>query len=323
MKNSLKKVFGLLLVAVTLSPGCLVVSGGGAHGDCYQDCYDYQRCETYCDYWSCWDECWVETSCSTYCEEATTPEPAKECYNDAECGSGQICVSDKCTARDTTDRGLAGLCQSCETSNDCAEDGAKCIQLNFDTTSRTGEKVCTRVCNVDTDCPTAFECVKISDEANAAAQCLPKQGDNEKRTCNNGAGLECIKATDCALGESCVNNKCAKPDGVECTRDAQCADGKSCVNAKCTAANAPGSCVTRADCAADQLCINGACEKENNTCVFNSECNDGKCVDGTCQATCQASSDCGTFEHCRQGLCETIECRRAADCSAGQICVDA
>ena len=317
---------GLLVAATTLS-GCLIVAEDG--GECYDDCYDYEVCETYCDAWSCWDECWYETSCETFCEDTSTYTETEviidngaDCYNNFDCADGQICIANTCKPRDTEDRGLAGLCQVCESDADCSEDNALCIRLNFDQASRTGESVCTRTCEYNHECPAGFECIRVSQENGTPAQCLPVITDFGKRTCNSSPELECVRATDCELGESCVNNSCVGPNDAECDSNNACANGQECRNFECVDANAP-ECATRTDCNSGENCIDGSCVAAAESCVFNEECDGGMCVDGTCLSTCDSDSECASGEQCRAGLCEPFGCRRSADCAAGDICVNA
>jgi hypothetical protein len=320
----------LVMFGASMSSGCIIVSEETNTSEtCYDDCYDYEVCETYCDAWECWDECWWETSCTTYCEEEVVVEEEEviveegaECYSDLDCGEGKICVADQCQARDTDERGLAGLCQSCETNQDCVEDGSLCIRLNFDQATTTGEKVCTRPCEYNHECPAGFECINISSEVGTSPQCLPVLTEFEKRTCNPSPEPECVRASDCSLGESCVANECVAPDNAECSDDNPCADGEECRNFECVPADQP-ECVDRSDCQSGEICIDGSCTATAESCVFNEECDDGMCVDGTCLSSCSEDSECANNERCRQGLCEPLECRRSADCDAGSICVDA
>lgn len=327
MKKQLFALFGLMIAASTSATGCLIVDDGNNGSGCYDDCYNDQVCETYCDSWSCWDECWTETTCTTTCTETDTvnvpnPPPAAQCYSDLECVIGKTCEAGTCVVAETNPNGKAGLCQTCDTSNDCYEANSLCVELNADQTSRTGEKVCSRVCEYNTDCPTSFECVRVSAEAGAQAQCLPKKGSNPKRTCNAGADLECVRATDCAVGESCVGNACQGPDKAECDSNNACAAGQTCRDFKCVADNT-AECITQADCRNNQACVDGKCEAAPTACVFNEECDGGKCVNGTCADSCSKTADCGPLEVCRQGLCEAVECRASSDCGAGQVCVNA
>ena len=90
MKKQLLTALGLAVTAMTFSSGCLVISDGdrGQVG-CYEDCYDYQVCETYCDAWECWDECWYETSCDVQCPDPQPGTPAAaDCLCDIDCAQG-------------------------------------------------------------------------------------------------------------------------------------------------------------------------------------------------------------------------------------------
>ena len=307
----------LIMFGAAFSTGCIIVDEDRHHTEtqCYDDCYDYEVCESYCDYYECWDECWWETECDTVCEDVvvydehldhddySAPTPGNECYSDPDCNGDDICVANRCVAAGSDAKGLGGLCQACETNNDCIEDGALCIELSFDQATSTGELVCTRPCEYNHECPAGFECINISSEAGTSAQCLPVLTEWGERTCNPSPELECVRATDCGLGESCVANECIRPDGAPAPSD--------------------GSCVTRTDCNSGESCIDGQCLAAAENCVFNEECDGGACVDGTCLSTCNTDSDCASAEQCRAGLCEPAECRRTADCAAGNICVDA
>ena len=322
-----KNLLAVMVAAVSLS-GCMVISTHHDDANCYESCSDYEVCESYCDAWSCWDECWYETTCDTYCEETTevtevVSETVVGCYSSVDCGKNEICIADQCQPKDTDERGLAGLCQACSTNQDCIEPGSLCIRLNFDQASRTGEKVCSRTCEYNHDCPQGFECLNISSEVGVSAQCLPVWTEFEKRTCNPSPELECVRANDCELGESCVNNSCVGPERAECDSNRACPDGQTCRNFTCQLDSAP-ECARRSDCSTNQICIDGACEELSEQCVFNEECDGGAvCVDGACRAECSQDGDCSQQEACVQGLCAPLECRRSADCSAGEICVDA
>lgn len=330
MKKRLLTTLGLLTAAMTFSTGCLVVTGDEDQREdgCYEDCQQYEVCETYCDPWECWDECWYESVCDVHCP-AEVQVDTDECLCDIDCAAGDICVSGTCVDRSPTpDTAAAGLCQACLSTNDCVEEDARCVRLNYEHSSKTGEKICSRVCELDDDCPIGFECVNVSQEVGVPAQCLPKAGEDGERTCTNNAELECVKANECGVGESCVNNECVSPTGAECRSDSECDGGEVCQSYRCVDAGTP-ECVDRNDCAANEICIDGECTTQNDSCVFNSECDDGKCVDGTCIASCTSNDQCGPYERCRipqggtEGLCEQVECRRSSDCAAGSVCVDA
>ncbi len=330
-RKNLLSALTILMVGF-FSSGCLVVSENGHYEtQCRDECEDIEICESFCDDWECWDECWIETSCDTICEEVYVEtevveeiveeveevDTSVECYSNPDCGDGKICVSNECKPKNTTDTGLSGLCQSCETNQDCSETGAVCIKLNFDMSNNSGEKVCTRACEINSECPTNFECVNVGD----STQCLPKNNDFGKRSCSAN-DLECVKASDCGVGESCVSNSCTSPETAECDSKTSCKTGETCKDFKCVAETAL-ECVERKDCKSGETCIDGACEKSAESCVFNEECDGGSCVDGSCLSACSENSDCGSNERCLSGLCEALECRRTADCGGTEICVDA
>lgn len=324
MKRSFLYCIGSMMLMALFLQGCLIVSESHEYESC-NDCYDYEVCQTWCDSWDCWDECHWVTTCDYVCDDGgafyPSPDPV-ECYSALDCGSKEICVNDRCQRQDTEDRGVSGLCQVCETSHDCVEEGALCIRLNSDRVSQQGERVCTRICDYNHECPTGFECVNISDESGVPSQCLPKKDANNLRTCNSAADLECVRANDCKVGESCVNNVCTGPKDAECSSQKQCGAGKECRNFKCESVASP-ECLTRTDCRASEVCIDGDCVKQNDSCVFNAECDGGACVNGECVASCSKDAECGPNERCRANLCEAIECRRSADCKAGNLCVEA
>lgn len=342
MKLKMLAALGFILTTTTFGSGCLVVSGDQDRqcydecyqSSCYDDCRTYEVCDVYQDPWETWEECWYETECDQVCDTTCTqvceetweaPQPSvvdNSCVCDLDCSANSVCVSGTCAPRkQDTQPGQAGLCQSCETSYDCGEPGAMCIRLNYDQGIQDGEKICARQCETNADCPQAFECVNVSAEAGASAQCLPVDRNN-RRTCNPNPELECVRAKDCAVGESCVNNSCVGPNNAECDSHTACGAGKICRDFKCEDAQSP-ECVDRNDCSGTEICINGQCEAQNSSCVFNEECDGGKCVNGQCVASCTSNDQCGAYERCRQGLCEAVECRRTADCAAGQVCVDA
>ena len=54
MKKQLITALGLMAATLTFGSGCLVVTGDGDdyHSGCYEDCVEYETCQTYCDAWS-------------------------------------------------------------------------------------------------------------------------------------------------------------------------------------------------------------------------------------------------------------------------------
>lgn len=343
-KNRDRFYSAVVLASMVFGLGCLIPSENrddrravcveecSTYG-CYDDCESVEVCEVYSDPWETWEECWYETQCQQVCDtecvdicertEQLPPTYDNTCSSDWDCDADELCAANGVCVRRQEDvnPGSSGLCQSCETTYDCAEEGALCVQLNAGT--RAKEKVCARDCTRDAQCPSTFECVQVSQEAGAPSQCLPIEASGV-RSCTNDAELECVRARDCGTGQSCVNNLCTSPPMSQCDARNPCATaGEVCRNFKCVAEATP-ECTDRQDCASNEVCLDGACEAQTTTCVFNNECDgDGKCVDGTCAASCSGEVGCGQDERCIEGLCEAVECRRSSDCDAGDLCVDA
>lgn len=341
MQNSMRwSCLAAAFAVLLLVPGCLIVSGDEPDdGECWQECDTYPHCYTYCDSNSCWEECEHRESCETVCRsDAHFPddseffdEPA-ECYSDRDCADGRICIGNDCRSMGTDERGSAGLCQSCESRQDCVEEDALC--LGFVTDGGDGEiaeTVCGRSCTGDSDCPTGFECVDVDDpqEGMMVSQCVPEREGDETRTCRAGGELECVTASDCDVGERCADNRCEPPEDAQCTDDGHCETGEVCEVFECVDEDDSRECITTDDCSGNDICINGECVAEAESCVFNLDCaEDEACVDGQCTLTCEDDSDCGGSERCRttddgDGICEFIECYGVSDCSPGETCVDA
>lgn len=313
MKRLVWILMAAAVMAVGLS-GCLIADGNSS-GEC---CYQYEVCDTYCDpYGNCTRDCWFEESCPATCDSGGTDSNNQNgdfCYSDVDCSGEDVCVNNSCQRPDTSQRGTAGLCQACETNSDCVDPNALCIELQRD--GGPAERVCTTPC--DGGCPNGFECVGID----GSNQCLPEANSADVRTCADAPNLECVTASDCAAGESCVNNKCEAPDTAECTADGDCGAGEVCDRQECVP-DSGAECTTRSDCASGEVCVDGVCEGGTQSCVFNNECDDGLCVDGQCYSSCSTDDECGRLEHCRQGVCRATECRGTSDCAGDEVCVDA
>ena len=263
---------------------------------CRRECGDVQVCRVVCDADRCWQRCGLVPACRVTCDRERDP-----CSADADCFEGEVCVANRCEPTDTESQGLAGLCQTCESSANCIEEDSRCVRINFDGATDAGENVCARACATRSDCPVGFECAVVSVEAGeeATSQCLPLADDAGRRTCSANDALECVEASDCPLGDSCVDNTCVGPGTVACDVNVPCADGLECVDGACVAPSP-------------------------ESCVFSAECAEGQeCVDGSCVVRCTADTDCGELESCFAGACRLVECQRSADCPAGEVCVDA
>lgn len=335
-----------LIAVLLLMAGCLVVDGNNGNGDdesgpseqsggeCNTHCYQYEGCETYIDTSGSFEEdCTFRETCEIVCDANASHPDASDtfgepevCYSDHECQQGRVCTNGQCTSADSDERGNAGLCQTCESRQDCAEPGALCLGLNYEDSDGPTETICGRACESDQECPGGFTCFEVSGDGGDLSQCVPETGSDNQRSCAAGGELECVSASDCALGESCIANSCQPPSQAECTQDSQCDADQICELFECV----EPTCVAGSDCGGDELCIDGECcaegecGSEPQSCVFNAECpSDERCVDGTCTATCSDDEQCGNSERCRQGICEYIECTFTSDCSSAQICVEA
>ncbi len=152
----------------------------------------------------CYDRC-IDDGVAIYC--------SRTCEDDATCGPGFHC-------RETTedsgevvglcvrgDRGIAGA--GCLVNEDC-DPGLFCA-------ARGGTRWCTTFCTAGDECPEAFDCVAVSDEASVCAPTTGIQGD------------ACGESTDC-LGGLCIS---IPGGGQVCSRlcgpDAPCEVGFDCV----------------------------------------------------------------------------------------------
>lgn len=304
----------LVLLATTLS-GCLVTNSGNESG-C--ECYEYTQCETYCDATSCWEECFDQRECPNDCSQGS----ANECTHDGACAQGRICIRGdegrRCRPDPGQRNGRGGICQSCESALDCADNSARCVALGQ---SAADGKICSPTCRAHANCPDGFECVKRDSDP---GQCLPEPNGDGTRSCSGAPNLECTSAADCSDGEVCGENTCQPPEDAECSVDADCGSSEVCRDFECR----PGDteCLSRTDCRSDEICKDGSCVSRtpDDQCIRSDECDgDARCVDGRCLTTCEDRDGCNPREYCRLGLCQPIECRRNTDCSAGNVCVEA
>lgn len=271
---------------------CLIVDD-----TCYETCDTY--CDVYCDAFGCWEECWDECYCTETVYEDDyyddfVDEP--QCRRDRDCGRGQVCLDGFCTLVDDEPPPAVPFCGACSSSDDCAEEGALCLNLNDD------ERVCARSCTQDADCPQGFECAEVSREAGATHQCLPRPVD-ELRTCQNidddPQPTTCTQDADCPEGQACAEGLCATPV-PECLRSAECEEGQQCIDGRCQ--TPPQPCEQDADCAEGHACAEGLCAPI---------------------PTCDTTADCPQGMACMTGTCVTVECFTSADCAEAQLCVDA
>ncbi len=337
-------VAALAIMALGALSGCLITdgdsegqhntsTGGGFYDDCYVDCEQEEVCQSFCDMSGCFEDCYIEEICVEVCDGGGgsggsggggTGGDSDRCYSKFDCPQGWSCHGGQCYEPGSDVQGDAGLCQNCQSRDDCFEDGALCLGLNYNPDTGQGETICSRACSIDSDCPTGFECLNVTDEPGASDQCVPMDG-GEVGSCQAGGELECVSASDCGVAETCVNNTCQAPSDAECSDDAHCGTGERCEAYQCVDDSQGTQCVVSDDCSDDDaMCINGECVTEPQSCVFNTDCaSSERCVNGECTATCSSNDDCGSSQRCRHGICEFIECYQTADCSTGEVCVEA
>ncbi len=135
---------------------------------------------------------------------------------------------------------------------------------------------------------------------------------------------ECVAATDCAEGFTCMSGRC------QCDSDAACSANQVCRQGRC---ESPARCTANADCPTDQRCevTQGTCQP---ACTSAAACAPGLdpqtasllyvCQEGDCLRRCVNDASCGGQGLiCEAGLCERAACATKADCPEGQYCTSA
>lgn len=92
--------------------------------------------------------------------------------------------------------------------------------------------------------------------------------------CQNGLCVNpsCSSDSDCASGQSCVNQQCE----TKCTSDTNCPSGQKCIDQICKTGPTPGICKVSTDCPNLEVCVNSACtcpsgyQVDNNVCHISS-----------------------------------------------------
>ena len=228
------------------------------------------------------------------------------CIADADCPNGQVCKDDACV-------------EGCSGDDDCA-DGEYC----------TADQTCEQGCRDSMECPsgqvcTDGDCACTADSCPDGKVCLD--------TGNCGDPTDCSQVT-CPDGEVC------NPADLGCLpacTDATCMANEVCnpQTGLCEVSNCPGEDPTQcmgnaarplwdpircfcAECLSDADCDAGAGE----TCNAAGAC--FACVtacDAATPNTCgQAGTPAENQPYCINDCC--VECVGAADCQAGQLCLD-
>ena len=134
--------------------------------------------------------------------------------------------------------GGAGLCQPCETHDDCGGPDDYCLRNND-----TGEVFCATQCQGGA-CPDGFSCMHISGGGIDADQCVPTSGSCASTPVPTG----CDPA--CGSGETCQNGTCVPTGGC----NPACQSGQTCQSGTCVPT---GGC--NPACQGGQVCQNGSC----------------------------------------------------------------
>ena len=247
--------------------------GSGDGCDCECGCWDLDCDDPAEPVLNCGDaeECLWPGECGS----AAEPCPgymgeSSCCYTDDPCewAGDAFCDCEGACAWDSADcDSKAGLCEPCETSDDCQE-GGLCLHYN----ATPEDEFCGQDCS-DSGCPEGYTCFPETSQGDPLFQCAPTSGDCKDVgpvicdgwTCNEdfygaGDGCDC----DCGCwdpdcddpGQSvygCDENELCLPPG-ECVCLPQC-DGQQCGGDGCG-----GSC---GDCAPGMECVEGLCEPDD------------------------------------------------------------
>ena len=151
-------------------------------------------------------DCALNTDCEA-CEVCTSGQCVADgkatCTDDADCGAGNVCVTD---AKDA----CATLCKpesnACEKDDDC---GA-CAVCVANECKGLGAVMCTS----NSDCPLGEACVVDPIDA-CKNQCKAKTS-------------QCTSSDQCGPCAVCVSGECKGTGGVMCSKDADCGAGMVC-----------------------------------------------------------------------------------------------
>ena len=217
------------------------------------------------------------------------------CTEDVNCGSSYYC--DTCAG---VCRAQNLLCEPCNESNACADDGA-CVDFE------SGGRYCLRACVTDFGCPQpGYECKTVGGVS--AKQCVPSTGSCEQPT-------ECGSSSDCDYGERCVAGKCSPG----------CQDDAECGNLVCSAFDCVEPCSDENPCPSGWLCEpTGHCKLEGG-CVEPKDCLEPEtyCDVATnqCAPGCLLDFDCkASAKECVNGKCVPKGCTANYFCAFEEIC---
>ncbi|MCA9523211.1 MAG: hypothetical protein KC609_19680 [Myxococcales bacterium] len=283
-----------------LQPWMLFKTSGGVGASCS----DTDPCDGCLE---CLDDGSGATVCSRPCN------PGAPCPDGSHCGTRplQACLPDILGA--TSD----GLGESCESDDDCGSK-TRCV-LNG------AERICSKGCTVDGDCPSGFGCKSASFDTRCEAD-----DENEIYFTGPALGRLCNGTSPCADGLDCISfgrlSYCTKScrSASVCPSDSQCNDLPARFAAPQSAPETAKT-VSSPQCLARRGELGSKCSDEND-CPLGLECIN-QIPGGFCTVECSSTNPCpdelnakciklsGNF-----GIVCLKPCTSSCDCREGTSC---
>jgi len=283
-RHILAGAFGLL--ALSLVPGCLVLSGKPV-----------QEKGEYCN---------DDSHCAEGLEcRGSSCEEIGACSYSGDCQQGQGCRKDAGES--------LGQCVDAECSD---EDASACAPY----ACNTSEDVCYQGCDqYSGGCARGYTCDTLANECEPV-DCGDYSTDDDGdclSSCYEDADCSgdntCAPWGECGIHEDCGDFQPAQGGGCHIT----CYDNSLCSgSATCTY---EGICagLTVADCGPYQKNEDGTCKV---SCGLGVDCIEGFACNGSCVKQCFAPTDCGSGEGCNDdGYCTSV-CADSFDCHPNQRC---
>lgn len=203
--------------------------------------------------------------------------------------------------------GCPGTCQSLAQINEACGEATPCAEGSFCPLTRMR-------CEAQSDVGAPCEPVAFGSSCRAGAFCDASQPGGEVCVAGRGRGNGCTRSEECAVGLSCVANRCsAGQTGDSCRDDRGCVGEGRCAAGLCVEAAGEG-----ASCASDEACARGlrcgasGCTRgaaDGEGCNQASDCQSGRCVSSVCRAlladgeVCTVDGDCLVGRRCVDNQC--------------------
>lgn len=264
-------------------------------------------------------ECAAPTVC-------TTLGCAAECVADGDCPEGTVCRTGLCAAPQEPPPVVNP--GTCTRNADCADASLVCQ-----------DGVCvvapTPACSATDACPSGQSCVAGTCIVNTETCQFSFECGADHLCVNQLCTTSCAAGAACGVGETCdaASGTCVVTPPVTgvCTNDAACGAGRVCLDSSCY-----DGCTTDATCGAGRYCAAGVCRPDTRPhpfCASDADCAPGRpCIGGVCRTPCDTSATCAMFDvqfnfcgadsYCLTTNEVTTDCHAAADCTAGQACID-